>query len=89
MRHGDYAWLALAAAILGYELAAADRHRRRHPVAAATRRDWELLSEAFNLLLLETWGPMWGQGGFFKIGFDVFKPLLADFGDVVVPKKIR
>ena len=42
MRHGDYAWLALAAAILGYELAAprgellseaVDRYRRRHPVA--------------------------------------------------------
>ena len=34
MRPGDYAWLALAAAVLGYE------------IAAATRRDWELLSEA-------------------------------------------
>ena len=34
MRPGDYAWLALAAAVLGYE------------IAAATRRDWDLLSEA-------------------------------------------
>ena len=34
MRHADYAWLTLAAAVLGYE------------IAAATRRDWELLSEA-------------------------------------------
>ena len=34
MRPGDYAWLALAAAVLGYE------------IAVATRRDWDLLSEA-------------------------------------------
>ena len=34
MRPGDYAWLAQAAAVLGYE------------IAAATRRDWDLLSEA-------------------------------------------
>lgn len=41
MRHGDYAWLALAVAILGYEALApsgelltqaCDRYRRRHPV---------------------------------------------------------
>lgn len=34
MKPADTAWLALAAAILGYE------------IVAATRRDWELLSEA-------------------------------------------
>ena len=34
MNPADYAWLALAGAVLGYE------------IAAATRRDWELLSEA-------------------------------------------
>lgn len=34
MNPADIAWLALAAAILGYE------------ITAATRRDWELLSEA-------------------------------------------
>ena len=41
MRHGDYAWLALAAAILAYEAAAprgellseaCDRYRQRHPI---------------------------------------------------------
>lgn len=41
MRHGDYAWLALAAAILAYEVAAprgellseaCDRYRQRHPI---------------------------------------------------------
>lgn len=41
MRHGDWAWLSLAAAVLAYELAAprgellsqaVDRYRRRHPV---------------------------------------------------------
>lgn len=45
--------------------------------------------EAKFFTFLNSWGTNWGQGGFFKIGFDVFKPLLADFGDVVVPKKIR
>ena len=34
MNPADYAWLALAAAVLGYE------------ITAASRRDWELLSEA-------------------------------------------
>ena len=34
MNPADIAWLALAAAVLGYE------------ISAATRRDWELLSEA-------------------------------------------
>lgn len=34
MKPADIAWIAVAAAIVGYE------------VAAATRRDWELLSEA-------------------------------------------
>lgn len=34
MRPADYAWLAIGAAVIGYE------------IAAATRRDWELLSEA-------------------------------------------
>lgn len=34
MKPADWAWTALAASILGYE------------IAAATRRDWELLSEA-------------------------------------------
>ena len=34
MNPADVAWLVLAAAILGYE------------ITAATRRDWELLSEA-------------------------------------------
>jgi len=34
MKPADYAWIALAAAVLGYE------------IAAASRRDWELLSEA-------------------------------------------
>ena len=34
MKPADYAWIVLAAAIVGYE------------IAAATRRDWELLSEA-------------------------------------------
>lgn len=34
MRPGNIAWLTLGAAVLGYE------------VAAASRRDWDLLSEA-------------------------------------------
>lgn len=34
MRHGDAAWIGLAAAVITYE------------AAAATRNDWELLSEA-------------------------------------------
>ena len=34
MKPADYAWAILAAAVLGYE------------ITAATRRDWELLSEA-------------------------------------------
>lgn len=34
MKPADYAWVALAVAVLGYE------------IAAASRRDWELLSEA-------------------------------------------
>ena len=34
MKPADYAWAALAAAVLAYEM------------TAATRRDWELLSEA-------------------------------------------
>lgn len=41
MRHGDYAWLALAATILAYEMAAprgellseaCDRYRHKHPI---------------------------------------------------------
>lgn len=45
MRHADWAWGALAAAVLGYELAAkpgellsegVDRYRQRHPVATAS-----------------------------------------------------
>lgn len=41
MRHGDWAWLSIAVAVLGYEIAAprgellseaVDRYRRHHPV---------------------------------------------------------
>jgi hypothetical protein len=45
MKHGDRAWLALTAAILGYEIAAprgellseaVDRYRQRHPILVHT-----------------------------------------------------
>jgi hypothetical protein len=59
MRHGDYAWIALAAMILGYELAAPsgqllsqrmDAYRTRHPIATH-------LGIAYLALHLTRWWP--------------------------------
>lgn len=41
------------------------------------------------LTFLNSWGPSWGKNGRFFVTFDVFKVLLADRGDVVVPAAIR
>lgn len=41
------------------------------------------------LTFLNSWGSSWGDSGRFRVSFDVFKTLLADRGDVVVPAAIR